>query len=183
MKLTTIATFLLLAVSSCATSTEPLGETPLRLQPGDWEGTWTALDGDDRREVTVTVVDADNGVIEVTGLFEDDGDRQRQVYLREAGEWTFASIVEDPRQADPPDAPARYAWTRIDANRSRVLVWTPVPGRIRDLVEEGRLPGPGPESNADLGPLAPEHFALLMSEEGLGLFEWDDPGIFVRNDE
>lgn len=182
-RLLTFATViaLLFALVSCTTATAPVGESPLRVDPSEWEGTWTALAEENRWEVSIGVTDAENGVLEVTGLFEEDGSRERTVYLREGGGWVFASTLDDRRAPESEDSPPRYQWARIDANPSRILLWAPVFEKFRDLIDEGRLPAPESGSGANLGSLRPEDYELLTSEDAASLFEWDDPGIFVRD--
>lgn len=175
--------FLLAVAGSCTTATAPVGETPLGLDPGQWEGNWTALLGEDRWPVSIQVLDAESGVLEVTNLFQEDAGRRRTVYLRQAAGWVFASTLADQRASDPEERPPVYQWARVDANPSRILFWSPVATRFRNLVDEGRLPAPAPESRADIGPLGPEAYELLRSEDGGSLFEWDDPGVLVRDRE
>lgn len=112
------------------------------------------------------------------GLFEDEGTRERTVYLRESAGWTFGNTVADcpPSCSGPP----RYQWARIDVNPDRILVWAPRADRIEELVRAGRLPGSEPGSRANLGPLQPAHHALLTSAEAANFFEWDAPTVLVR---
>lgn len=178
----TIASLVVFALSSCTTAIAPVGDRPVSLDASEWEGSWTAYDGDDRWNIRIEVLDPANGELEVTNLFPDDGPGARTVYLREAGPWMFASTLDDPAESDPDSAEPVYSWVRIQATPHLILFWAPDYGRFEELVEEGTLPEPNSSSRARIGRLEPEHYDLMTSGAEGVLFDWDMPGVLVRGD-
>lgn len=114
-----------------------MGEAPLDLtgQTDKWTGTWRAPNG----PCMLTVVDATNGVLSMTstkpvGWWRWSNEILR-VYLRTAGDWTFASI--DCSEGTN----ACYLWGKVANGDGIILWWAPDPDKFRPLVESGVLPG------------------------------------------
>jgi hypothetical protein len=165
---------LLLHACSVVYVLEPVGETPLVLDPEDWEGAWL-LDDDVAR---IDVLDSENGILRIAGLEEDsDGELEIEaftVHLREGGDWIFASVeVED-------DEERGYLWGVVRHNGGQILALTPDIEKFRALVESGLLPGRLDGDNVFLGPLEAEHLALILSEEHGFLFDLAEFGALTR---
>ena len=131
----------LLAASLCGcstvVSTRPMGEVPLDLtgQTDKWTGTWRAPNG----PCAITVADATTGVLTVTSTKPQGwwrwSNETINVYLRTAGEWTYASI--DCSEGTN----ACYLWGKVANEEGLILWWMPDPDKFKPLVESGALPG------------------------------------------
>ncbi len=139
---------------------EPVGAEPVRIEPDEWEGYWIGQsqqygnghgrqDGDESLVGYIDVVDAENGVINVTWLNEGNV-RVTRIYLRQSGDWTFASVltrVEDMlfgfgqgEQIDPSDE-TLYWWVRFSKVDRSILFWEPDVEKFSHLVADGLIPG------------------------------------------
>ena len=164
---------------------EPIGATPLSIEPAQWEGDWLWPDDDGAVLSSIEVVDAENGVVRLTWF--DDGDvGTTRVYLRSSGDWTFANIpiAEDgfefglDEQIEPVDE-ARYLWARLSRNDQTILWWAPDVDKFEGFVTQGLFPGREESSDVVLGSLGPEHYEYLTSEEAGVPFLWDTPGMLT----
>jgi hypothetical protein len=195
-KLTWLCCVPLVVLTSCSAVAveEPMGGTPLEIEAGEWEGYWRGhvSDADDGVVGSIEVLDSAGGVIRAVWL-EDDEPHSTRIYLREANGWTFASIPEsDSDFALGPDTdPAagqvsRYVWARIEKHGDAIFVWQPDVDAFRDLVRAGSLPGDaGPPdsrlSDVVLGPLRPDDYVFISSDEAGTPFEWDSPLVLIRS--
>jgi hypothetical protein len=167
------ALVLLLAGCDYVASKRPVGDEPLPLVESEWSGAWFQGDG----PVTVRVVDAEQGHLEVAWVEETGGEfvmETLEVFLRRHQDWVFASFagVED-------DQP-HLLWSRLGRDQDRVFLWWPRPAQFKFLVEQGLLPGTIEGDDVLLEKLAAEHLSLIASEEHGVLFQWDDPMTFRR---
>ncbi len=131
----------LLAATLCGcstvVSTRPMGEAPLDLSGhiAEWQGTWRAPVG----PCTLTVVDATNGVLAMTSTKPVGwwrwSNETMTVYLRTAGDWTYASI--DCTEGTN----ACFLWGKVENAGDFIIWWTPDPEKFRPLVESGTFPG------------------------------------------
>ena len=131
----------LLAATLCGcstvVSTRPMGEAPLDLSGhiAEWQGTWRAPVG----PCTLTVVDATNGVLAMTSTKPVGwwrwSNETMTVYLRTAGDWTYASI--DCTEGTN----ACFLWGKVENAGEFIIWWTPDPEKFRPLVESGTFPG------------------------------------------
>jgi len=176
-------------------SDKPFGDKPVALTPSDWEGKWLCM-GD---WVTIRVLDAENGLLELTPPTSAPEPPVR-VSIRQSGEWHFANIHEpvDSKEGDEKateenaDEEAQeealrethYLWGRISNSDNQLIFWLPDALKFEDLVEAGKLPGKATRKNHDLTVtlqgLTAEHVNLIMSEKEGRLFKWDRPVALVR---
>ena len=169
-----------LALTFCAgcdyvVSKRPVGESPVALEESEWKGTWLHGDG----PITVRIADAKEGRLEVAWVEEKEGAlvlESVDAWLRESGEWIFASFAGIDGDLDQ----AGYLWGRLVREEDQLLLWWPRPEQFRRLVEEGLLPGKIEDGDVLLGDLEPEHLAIVTSEEHGMLFAWDEPMTFHR---
>ena len=130
---------LLATLCGCSTvvSTRPMGEAPLDLtgQADKWTGTWRAPNG----PCAITVADATNGVLAMTSTKHQGwwrwSNETMNVYLRTAGEWTYASVDQSE------GTNACYLWGKVANEEGLILWWAPDPDKFKPLVESGALPG------------------------------------------
>jgi len=158
-------------------SPRPIGEKPTNIQSkqDEWEGTWTHTDG----AMTVKVVDGSNGVLKVGWVQDDHGDLKYEsadVYLRDSGGWTFASIK--PQEETNQN---RYVWARVEKKERMAILWKPDANKFKTLVREGKIPGCADGSDVVLGNLASNHLALITSETNGVLFNWDEPLVLFKS--
>ena len=122
---------------SSVVSTRPVGLAHLDLsgEADKWTGTWRAPMG----PCAITIVDATNGVLKVTSTKPVGwwrwSNETMTVYLRTAGEWTYASIdcTEGTNTC--------YLWGKVANGDGIILWWAPDPDKFKPLVESGVLPG------------------------------------------
>ena len=88
---------------------------------------------------TLTIADATTGVLTVTSTKPQGwwrwSNETINVYLRTAGEWTYASI--DCSEGTN----ACYLWGKVANEEGLILWWMPDPDKFKPLVESGALPG------------------------------------------
>jgi hypothetical protein len=193
-------TLILLSSTGCEAVIvdDPIGLTPLTLEDNEWEGTWVGYASGEEGTVagSIQVVDAENGVIQVTWIASDDVSTAR-IYLREAAGWTFASIPYPgslfqyglDEQIDPADE-TQYVWTRIVKQDQSIFFWVPDVARFAEMVSNGRIPGtvetresePGPFGGTEvrLGDLELEDYEFAAADDAGAMFEWDEVGVLVR---
>lgn len=199
--------FVLVALSLAAcetvTSPVPLGEQPASLDASQWEGRWANADG----YLDLVVTDAANGLVRIAYDDADEGEcKEMQLQLRTSGEWTFFSVTEEDFErseglasspcspvgsspsalesaAEAPGAepaPSRYMWGRVRLADNAIYAWGPEPEAFVRLVSAGRLPGTVDEGSVVLGPLGPEHYALIISGSEGVVLDWEEPLVLYR---
>lgn len=153
---------------------EPIGETPLVLDPEDWEGTWMVEDD----AILVDVLDSESGILRISGIEKKkDGELEVEaftIHLRESGDWILASL-EDDYEGEP-----RYLWGAIRRRGEQILQLDPDRTKFRALVEAGTLPGRLDGEDVYLGPLEAEHVTLILSGAHGFLFTFDNFGVATR---
>jgi hypothetical protein len=148
----------------------PMGDEPVYLNRGKWEGTWT-----DGEECAIfKVLDAQKGILRIAWIEDSQGQLKyetRDVYLRNAGEHMFASIKEK----------ESFLWAKVKRTGEQVVVWDPDVEKFKAMVREGKLPGKiDDNNNIILDDLTPEHVSIIASEsEGL-LFDLQNPQAVIR---
>jgi uncharacterized protein YceK len=174
-----IAIFTALLISGCSAvfSTTPVGETPTNIsaEQDEWEGTWI---DDDGSAGLVTVIDGTNGILKVDWVEQDKGKVERvsvSMYLRDSGDWTFASFLEEDSEKE------EYIWARIIRKKRQAILWSPDVKKFKTLVEEGVLPGTVDGNDVTLGTLSSNHMEVIMSD-GL-LLDWEDPLVMRKSGE
>jgi hypothetical protein len=191
-RLRCLALFLLLALTGCnaVLVTEPVGDEPVTLETGKWQGTWLS------REFTLitTVLDAEAGLLQAAWLERGQDGANMEVYrghVRSSGEWLFISMPKPPPEevaqgtaaedgAAGEDGVAEYFWARLSNDGRTAVVWWPSVEAFRAAVREGRLPGIVKEDDdVRLGELQPDHLALINAPAS-GLLGWEEPMVFVR---
>jgi hypothetical protein len=158
-----------------------VGSQPLALDAGEWDGTWLGDDGD---PIRFRVVDSAKGVLRMSGIEIEEGERRWKhsyLYLRTVPgheDWVFVSVADERSE----DEPRSYYWARVKRKGEFLLVWPPDSAKFVALVEEGILPGEiDGDRDVRLGELDDEHLAFIAGGESGVLFEWDDPYILVRS--
>ncbi len=156
-------------------SQHPVGLTPKDIsnEVEEWEGFWQTTDG---AIFPVFVIDASNGLIRVVG-FDQDGDEIKKesfdIYLRDANEWTFASMAEEDNDE------GLYLWGRIKMDKRVIFVWTPNE-KLTELIENKTLPSTTNKNDSVLGALTTNHYDVICSDSEDVLFEWDAPMVFWK---
>jgi hypothetical protein len=169
----------LLAATLCSCSsvvaTRPVGRAPLDLsgEADKWTGTWRAPMG----PCSITVADATNGVLTLISTKPVGwwrwSNETINVYLRTAGEWTYASI--DCSEGTN----ACYLWGKVANAENAILWWTPDPDKFKPLVESGALPGTIKKTftkKNKVEPAEPVFPILGYTESGEPVYETGVPG-------
>lgn len=179
-----LTTLVGLTLTACAGvfSTQPVGREPLMLLAEDWEGTWTDSEG----FLEIRIVDADSGRLEAAWIEKKEGDfklERVEVLVRQEGEAVFGNAIEEPEsdEVQDPKKP-RYAFFRLARDGGKIVIWWPSVEGFKALVNAGTLPGKVTDGNdVELGPLDPEHLAMLARGESSGLWQWQEPGVLFRS--
>jgi len=167
----------LLAAGGCdsVTCKRPLGDAPARIEASEWEGDWATDDG----WMKVIVKDPNNGLLTIAWL---DTDKQgnpemktMEVELRASGDRLFANT-----KGEEATKGGGYWWGRIRKGDRRIVVWGPDVKAFRRLVEEGVFPGTLDGDDVRLGDLTADQQRIIISGERGVLFDWEDPGVFLR---
>ena len=123
----------------------------------------------------LTVADATTGVLTVTttkpvGWWRWSNETMT-VYLRTAGDWTYASI--DCTEGTN----ACYLWGKVANGDGIILWWTPDPEKFRPLVESGTFPGTIEKMIKKKEPAAQPIFPILgYTSSGVPVYETGVPG-------
>ena len=166
---------LLATLCGCSTvvSTRPVGQSPLDLtgQAGKWVGTWRSPMG----PCMLTVVEATNGVLAMTSTKPQGwwrwSNETMYVYLRTAGDWTYASVVQSE------GTNACYLWGKVANEEGLILWWAPDPDKFKPLVESGALPGTIGKMIKKKQPEAQPVFPILgYTSNGEPVYETGVPG-------
>jgi hypothetical protein len=190
-RIATIALALLVGGCSSVLSPVPIGE-PVKLgsEIEKWEGTWVQ-DGKDA--VSVKVVDAERGLLEISKVDAEGGDadpESARIYITHYGDWLFANLsCRDEEQNDDDIGPDKYLWGRLKKEDRVIFVWAPDAQKFIELVKTGYMPGmldygkdwPN-DTNPDvlLGPLDSSHLDRIVSPTNDLLFEWDSPMVLIK---
>jgi hypothetical protein len=163
----------LLCGCSVIHSQEPVGLTPkdLSKEIDDWEGCWSC----DDETFNVFVMDATNGFIRVMGFEREDDKIEKKsldIYIREAGGWSFASMKDE-------EDDEVYVWGRAKMEDGVFVAWAPDCEKFTQLIAEGTLPGTTNGSDGVLGSLSTNHYDIITDSDSV-LFEWDEPIIFWK---
>ncbi len=160
---------------SVVTSGRPVGDTPVLVDPGEWEGTWMAADGG---PVVVRVGDdGRNGRLRLAWM---EGDREMvlktaDVILLKAGACHFANLREETEGGT-----SVYLFARVKKEKGLLIIWLPRPERFARLIDERILPGTASKEKILLGELGPEHMKVITSEDRGVLFDWENPVVLMK---
>jgi hypothetical protein len=159
---------------SMVTSGRPIGDTPVLIDPGEWEGTWATAGGG---PVVVRVEDAPKGKLRLSWM---EGDREMtlktaDVMLLKAGAWLFANLREGTRDGFPV-----YLFARVKKEKGLLIIWLPRAERFARLINEKILPGTVSREKVHLGEIGPEYMKVIASEDRGVLFDWENPLVLIK---
>lgn len=180
---------LLLAGCEAVYSPQPLGDTAVALDPAEWQGTWLAPD----TVIITTVLDGEVGRLQTAWMERGPEGAKMEVVegsIRATGEWTFANMLDDKRDAEQPaagenegetpaDSEPVYSWLRLQKGQNHLTVWSPNVEQFKLFVGDGRLPGRVTDDGVVLGVLTPAQLALI-NDPASGLLDWNNPAVFVK---
>jgi len=171
-----------LALSSCATVTsqKPIGETPARLDPHKWNGTWGTGDG---HTLCLCVKSADQGLLEVGYLEAHDNEVQAhkyEVHVTQAGGWLWASTRDEGHKD--------YLIARLSEPDEHLLAWMFESPAILTAVKAGQLPGDvvkddkGQETkNVLLHSLSDAQLQDIKAGKYGDVFNWGKPALVLTH--
>ncbi len=170
-----MSVLLLASLCGCSSvvATRPVGIAPLDLtgEASKWTGTWRSPVG----PCAITVVDATNGVLAMTGTTPKGwwrwSNETMLVYLRTGGDWTYASM-------DYTEGTNTYfLWGKVANDDGLILWWMPDPDKFKPLVEAGALPGTIGKMIKKKEPAAQPVFPILgYTQSGEPVYETGVPG-------
>jgi hypothetical protein len=174
-----LALTMLVCGCSAVFSESPMGGQAERADPSAWDGVWASLDSSDEGAVTVHVIDADAGALQVEYVEHDKPVRMR-FFLRRWGQWTFLSVVCAQGDNGCDDTRDRYLWSAYRLRDDALVMWTPIPARFGELVDQGLLPGERLGSDVELSIFEDRHYELITADEHAGLWDWREPLVLMR---
>ena len=176
-----LALFPLLGGCPSIYSEQPLGEV-VALKPEEVNGPWIGIE--------ISVVDAANGVIAINKhSCEPLPPSQSEEFLMQirmkrtanGKEWYFPIGIESREQIGSQAKLASLIEYHVFFLRTEpgvVFGYELVVDRFKSLVEKGALPGRVEGKKVILGPLSPEHYEVLLSEEQ-PLVAWQRPSAYL----
>lgn len=188
MTRTLVRIALLVAVAPCLGGCttvhvdRPVGNTPVTLDPVEWNGTWCdprvlvpgaagVAEDVDEACVSVTVVDAEGGVLDVASTSEP-GESSR-AHLRQAGSEDDAILVSVEDEA-------AFAFeVRAGRDGDLLFAWSVSGSAVAREIEAGRLAGRVENGSVWLDPTTPAVLARLVAPGG-ELYDWTHPVVLVR---
>ncbi len=170
-----------LALAACyvVSTPEPLGETPVALDPAEWDGVWGYKDG----AVHVKTRDAAAGFLCAAQVEFHDGAptlTSTLLYVRETGDLLFASMAEEPENAASAPGAKRYLWGVLKKDGDTAILWGPDHEAFGRFVTGKRLPGALEDKNVRLEKLNSEQQNLIAGAAAGELFAWREPAVFTR---
>ena len=192
--LNTLLLLMALAGSGCAyvTSSEPVGQQPVRLEAGELSGAWAARN----TVVTFEPLDIEQGRYRMQ--WSENGQRKSLELLLRAGPpgtagaapaWQFwnARVADfEATEGSTPgnDAggahPDHYYWGRYRLDGNELVAWGPSAERLAPLVADGTLPGELDGDDVRLAPLGPDQLEVLSSGSRGVLMDWEYPVMLYR---
>lgn len=161
------------------TSRQLVGDTPVNLDPKQWNGVWT---DDDGTVFHLRVKDAAHGVLEVGNVKLTDDEmtfEKKDVYIRKSGDWLWANF-----QADHS---TNYTFVRVSPPDRHLIVWLPAPDAFVQKIHEGKLKGelPKDENGKETGSaiidgLNGDQIKLIESGEWNNAINLSQPGVLRR---
>jgi hypothetical protein len=170
-------------------SPRPLGDTPVALDPAEWQGIWLGPD----MVITTTVLDGEAGRLQTAWIERGPGGAKLEVVegsIRATGDWAFANTLDEKEDAEAPpveaegtaadvDTGPRYTWLRLQKGENQLTAWSPNVEQFKVFVGDGRLPGRVTDDGVELAELTPAQLALI-NDPASGLLDWSNPAVFVR---
>jgi hypothetical protein len=133
-------------------SEQPLGERVAVLNPQEWNGVWLGSDG---KLTGLLVTDSDKGMM-VGGSPCDPTSGGPPAQMRQSESWFF--LVEKGGELYSTTA----AFFRIGKT---LLVYLVDQERVKELLEQGALPGRVDNNRVILGALGSEHYQILLASK------------------
>jgi hypothetical protein len=152
-------------------TTQPMGETVVKLNPEQWEGTWKFPEG----VGTTTVLDKDKGVLQASWIERrEDGTGMEVVKgtVRATGDMTFF-VARDEHQKE------LFHWARVKKGDNYLIMWSTNVEQFKILINDGKLSGKVTEGSVVLDELKPEDIQMI-DDPSANLLKWKEPDIFVR---
>jgi probable HAF family extracellular repeat protein len=144
-----LAAAMMLAIAGCTSvsSVKPVGDEPVYLEPRDWEGQWVngAEEPDDPRKetITVNVVDAAGGVLEICGLIslEEYGGKIHAVIRQHHYKGAEAQFISFQFINFPfgETSHGYDAWGLFHRAGNALIIWWPVDAAFEKLAEQGEI--------------------------------------------
>ncbi|MFZ4764887.1 MAG: hypothetical protein ACOYMN_08015 [Roseimicrobium sp.] len=196
MKLPRTITYLFIAVAlsalvSCSsvTTTQPVGDTPLKLNNKTWDGAWLGTDGG---VLYTRVKDERRGLLEVVWVEEKNDELKLvklQVFLRQArsAKWIWASVDISQQEEDKAkrNNPPNYHFLVVThPTDGRLIYWLANVTAFGEAVEDGLLKGKIMKDKNSievvLDPLRDEDLRNMERGGMPDVALWNEPKIFIK---
>jgi len=177
-----------LAVTACSwvTSVVPVGDSPVYLEPKEWEGLWKyddVIDGKLTVEtLAVNVVDAAGGILEFCNLSGDCTHTPGRAFVRQHthadSKASFISAKSDQGyfEEDFDD----YIWAKYGRLGNALILYLPHAGSFDRLVYRGEMPGKVDGHDVLMEQLSNDQLDRITTdkEQQLFFYELKDMGVF-----
>jgi probable HAF family extracellular repeat protein len=183
------STFLLvslisLALTACTNvfSVMPVGDEPVYLEPIYWEGQWLAgwndePDDPEKETITVNVVDAAGGVLEISGL-EGFGGKVHALITQHRYAGGKAQFINFQFINLPPEeSPPGYVWGLFHRAGNALIIWWPVDAAFENLARKGEIAGkPLGDGDFLIELLSREKLDQISMDSGKSFFDYEHEG-------
>ncbi len=116
-------------------TTHPMGDSPLKINAVDWDGTWINKGG----SVVVKVTNPEKGHL-IAALIKSSKDdlilEKYDIEIRGSNDFVLINIKN--KEEKDKDL---YIWGKIKKRGEEIVIWGTDTGKFRDLVNAGKLPG------------------------------------------
>ena len=157
----------------------PVGDEPVLLDKGRWNGSWTTPEGD---VMFTRVVDSAKGLVEIAMISLEEKEikmEKRILQIRKSGDWLWASSKED--------SEANYEFGRISEPDEEMIFWLPKAAAFIERVRKGELKGLLPKDSEGketgtvvLDALSAENIKDIEAGKWGNVFAWERPMVLRR---
>jgi len=182
-----VAWAMMLAVGGCSVavySIDPVGDEPLYLEPIYWEGQWLEgwndePDCPEKETITVNVVDAAGGVLEISGL-EAFGGKVHALIRQHRYDGGIAQFINFQFKNLPPEeSPPGYVWGRFRRAGNALIIWWPLDMAFADLARKGEIAGKQlDEVGFLIEQLSRENLDQISMDSGKLFLDYEDEGYY-----
>jgi len=160
---------LVLTLGACSSikSTNIVGNYALKLNPGEWNGTWVI--GEDAYQISV--INPDFGIM--TSVSIKDGKTQKhRIFVTQAGSDKYINLV---------NADKSFSFAKFKKEGDSATAWMPSKEMFKKAIENHKIAGEVDEGGNILITASGKAFSeFIKTNPELMMFEHESPSIFKR---